>query len=143
MIVLLTWMMVGASEVEINKADLKLLQGTWQLHSQEHGGKKSPMKEVASITLEVKEAQFTVRDGLEVKEDAAVQVLRSKSKPASIDIKITAGPDLDKIIKGIWKLERDNLIICLAEPGKERPKEFAGKEGTGHTLLGFTRAKPK
>lgn len=125
----------------VDKEALKNLQGNWQLTSQEHGGKKSEAKEIANITLEVKGAKFIIRDGVDVKEDASVETLNAKAKTATIDVKITAGPDLDKVIKGIWKLEKDALTICIAEPSKDRPKEFAAKEGTGHTVFVFRNLK--
>jgi uncharacterized protein (TIGR03067 family) len=130
-----------AAPAGVDKDALAKLQGTWQLTSQEHGGKKSDAKEIAAITLEVKGAKFTIRDGVDVKEDASVEALDSKAKPTTIDVKITAGPDLDKVVKGLWKRDGDALTICVAEPGKERPKEFAAKEGTGHTLFVFRLPK--
>ena len=86
-------------------------------------------------------ARFTTRDGADVKEDAELTLLDAKAKPAALDLKIAAGPDVGKVVKAIWKLEGDTLTVCTAEPGKERPKEFKGAEGTGHTLLVFQRAK--
>jgi uncharacterized protein (TIGR03067 family) len=119
----------------------KKLQGTWRLTAQEHGGKKSTAKEIANLTLEVSKSRFTSRDGDDVKEEAELSRLDSSAKPAELDLKITAGPDRDKVVKGVWKLDRDELTVCIAEPGRERPKEFKGAEGTGHTLLVFRRAK--
>jgi uncharacterized protein (TIGR03067 family) len=78
---------------------------------------------------------------VEVKEDANLTRLDAKGKPAPLDLKIAAGPDLDKVVKGIWKLEGGTLTVCIAEPDRERPKAFAAKEGTGHTLLVFKKAK--
>jgi uncharacterized protein (TIGR03067 family) len=122
---------------------LKKLQGKWLLAGQEHGGKKTPAKEILTITLEVSKTNFTTREGSDVKEDASVVHLEGKGKPAAIDLKITAGPDLDKIVKGVWKLDGEGLTICIAEPGKDRPKAFAAREGTGHTLLTFRRPGAK
>jgi len=125
----------------IDEAALKKLQGSWQVTAQEHGGKRSPAKELASLTLEVARSRFTTRDGGDVKEDAEVVHLDARATPAAVDLKITAGPDRDKVIKGIWKLDGEELTVCIAEPGRERPKEFKGAEGMGQTLLAFKRAK--
>lgn len=127
--------------VAVDAAALKKLQGTWQLTGQEHGGKKAEMKDLADTTLEVNRTAFTSRDGIDIKEDSRVSRLDPRAKPAAIDLTIVAGPDIDKVVQGVWKLEGDTLTICVAEPGKERPKAFAGKEGTGHTLLVFRRAR--
>jgi len=125
----------------VDREELKRLQGTWGVTSQEHGGKKSDAKDIANLTVEVSGAKVTTRDGVDVKEDASVARLDGKAKPAELDLKITAGADLDKVVKGIWKLEGDTLTICIAEPDKERPKAFEAKEGTGHTLLVLRKAK--
>ena len=125
----------------VDEPGLKKLQGKWQLTGQEHGGKKAAAKEVAGITLEVSKAGFTTREGVDVKEDASVVHLDAKARPAALDLKITAGPDLDKVVKGVWKLEGETLTVCIAEPGKDRPKEFKASEGTGHTLLVFKKLK--
>jgi uncharacterized protein (TIGR03067 family) len=125
----------------IDEGALKKLQGKWQVTALEHGGKKSELKDIASLTLEVAKSRFTSRDGGDVKEDAEATLLDAGAKPAAIDLKITAGSDRDKVVKGVWKLNGDELTMCVAEPGRERPAEFKGAEGTGHTLLVFKRVK--
>lgn len=140
--VVLTCVSLAVSDAvpaKVDKTALKKLAGSWRLTAQEHGGKKSEKKEIATITLDVKEAKWTTRDGVEVKEESAVEVLDAKAKPAVIDLRITSGSDMDKTVKGIWKHDGDTLTVCVAEPNRERPKEFEGKEGSGHTLLVFTK----
>ncbi|MFO0880838.1 MAG: TIGR03067 domain-containing protein [Gemmataceae bacterium] len=131
--------LLTAAEGTIPTEALKPLQGKWQLIAQEHGGKKSPPAEVATITLEITGRKMVTREGIDVKEDSRIEKLDARAKPAALDVKITAGPDLDKIIKGIWKRDGERLVICIAEPGKERPTAFGAGEGTGHTLLTFSR----
>jgi uncharacterized protein (TIGR03067 family) len=130
-----------AAPAKVDQAALKKFEGSWKLTAQEHGGKKSEKKEIATITLDVKGAKWITRDGVEVKEEAAVEALDPKATPAAIDLRITSGSDADKTVRGIWKRDGDTLTVCVAEPNRERPKEFEGKEGSGHTLLVFTRAK--
>jgi hypothetical protein len=43
------------------------------------------------------------------------------------------------IQKGIWKVEGDRLMICLGEPGRGRPTEYAGASGSGQTLIVLVR----
>lgn len=133
--------LAGGDAAKVDKAELKKLQGVWALVAHEHGGKKSSNKEIANISLEVADGKFTTRDGVDVKEDASVELLEGKGKPATVELKIASGADIDKVVKGIWKLDGDTLTLCVAEPGQARPKEFQGAEGTGHTLLVFKKAK--
>jgi uncharacterized protein (TIGR03067 family) len=131
----------GDPAPRLDKAALNQFAGAWRLTAQEHGGKKSEKKEIAQVTLDVKGGKWTTRDGVEVKEECEVEALDAKAKPATIDLRITSGSDRDKTVKGIWKREGDTLTVCVAEPNRERPKAFEGQEGSGHTLLVFTRAK--
>ncbi len=119
------------------KAELNKLAGHWQVTQQEHGGKKVPAKKLAALAVDVAGDRMTTREGDEVKEEARIVRLDSKEKPAAIDLKA------DKVVQGIWKLDGDVLTICVAEPGKDRPREFAAKEGTGHTLLVLKKVKKK
>ena len=43
----------GAPKVEPDKEEMKKFQGKWIVTEHEHGGKKTPMKELANLTLEV------------------------------------------------------------------------------------------
>jgi uncharacterized protein (TIGR03067 family) len=125
----------------IDVTEQKKLQGKWAVASHEFGGKKTADKEVARWSMEVNGAKLAVREDLDVIEDAAITNLNPKTKPGSVDLKITAGPDLDKVVKGIYKLEGDTLTICIAEPDRDRPTAFAAREGTGHTLFVFRKRK--
>lgn len=124
----------------VDREALKGLQGKWAVASMEHGGKHSKPADLAALTLEIDGTRFTARDGVDTKEDAKVIALQARAKPATIDLQITAGTDLDKVIRGIWKRDGDALTVCVAEPAKERPKAFAAREGTGHTLFVFRRS---
>ena len=53
------------------------------------------------------------------------------TKPKSIDAKATAGPYKDKTLLGIYRIQGDEFTVCFAAPGKERPKDFTTKSGTG------------
>jgi uncharacterized protein (TIGR03067 family) len=131
------------AKVELDKAELKKLQGAWHITTQEHGGKKTSAKELFSLSMVVDGERMTTRDGPDLKEDAKIQLLNPKAKPAAIDLKIASGGDMNKVVKGIWKLQADTLTVCVAEPDKDRPSDFAAKEGTGHTLLVFKKIKKK
>lgn len=142
MLALILAVALAPADTAVDKDSLKKFQGTWQVAEHEHGGKKSPAKELANLTLEVTEAKAIVRDGIDLKEQNKITHLKT-GKPNEIDLQVVAGPDLDKVIKGIWKVDGDTLTVCIAEPSKDRPKTFEAKEGTGHSLMVFKPAKKK
>jgi uncharacterized protein (TIGR03067 family) len=65
----------------------------------------------------------------------------TSKKPSHIDVTPKAGKDKDKVFKGILILEDNQLKICLARPGDDRPTEASSKEGSGHILIVLEPAK--
>jgi uncharacterized protein (TIGR03067 family) len=133
----------NAPKPAVDKDDLKKLQGTWVVVESEHGGKKAPAKELAKLVVEVSGNKMTTREVGDLMEEASITSIDAKAKPAALDLKITSGSDNGKVVKAIYKLDRDTLTICVAEPGKDRPEAFSGKAGSGHTLLVFKKNAKK
>lgn len=50
--------------------------------------------------------------------------------PKEIDSQETEGPSKG-LTRGIYKYENGEFTVCFAAPGKDRPKEFTTKSGTG------------
>jgi uncharacterized protein (TIGR03067 family) len=123
-----------------DKEELKKLQGKWFVAEHEHGGKKTLAKELANLTLEVQGTKMITYENGEFKEGTSIIGLDPKAKPATLDLRVDKGDDAGKVVKAIWKRTADTLTICVAEPGKDRPKEFEGKKDTGHTLMVFKKA---
>jgi uncharacterized protein (TIGR03067 family) len=124
------------ADEDANKAELKKFQGTWQLVSAETDGKKAPKEKIEKVRVVIKGNKHTVSvDGKAVAKEISFAIDPSKKPKEVTD---TVG---DKQIKGIYELDGDTLKSCVAPVGKERPKEFSAKEGTGHTLRVFKRVK--
>src|SRR5262249_23661788 len=126
---------------EVDAAELKKFAGSWTVTGHEHGGAKTPAKKLASLALTIDGAKTTFKDGDEVREASKVVALDPSAKPATLDFEITSGDDKGKVVTAIYKFDGDKLTVCFAEPGKDRPKGFAGQSGTGHTLLQLARKK--
>jgi uncharacterized protein (TIGR03067 family) len=62
--------------------------------------------------------------------------------PKTTDDTINEGEDKGRQIHGIYQLDGDTLVSCVAKAGQERPKEFASAEGSGHTLRVFMKVSP-
>lgn len=117
--------------------ELKKFDGTWQLVSATKDGKETPEETVKKIRVIIKDGKHTVQFGDEtIAKEIAVTIDPKKNPKTTVDML----PD-GKTIKGIYKLEGDMLTSCVAEIGKDHPKEFAAKPGTGHTLRVFKRVK--
>jgi uncharacterized protein (TIGR03067 family) len=127
----------------LTKEQLKLfkeLQGEWLVVSQTSGGQKIP-----SETLKNKDLRFEISHGNEIRigtvsilaQDFAARktFMVRPGSPNQFDL-ITFDVDGDaKQSPGIYKLNDDELTICLALPGAERPRRFETPEGSKHTVL--------
>jgi uncharacterized protein (TIGR03067 family) len=139
----LTGFITGAKDKDLESSDL---QGTWNLVYQESGGKKLPNEKAAEkfhgkMVFEGSEIRYTVElPGFDFKFSYQ---LYSNQQPKGIDLKVTETPDskgIETTMKGIYRLEGDNLKICY-NPAK-RPTEFAAAEGSKNVLIVLKKASP-
>jgi uncharacterized protein (TIGR03067 family) len=121
--------------------ELKKLEGIWKIESLQDSGKEASREETQRITLEIKGTTLSARAGDRSAGKGTVKLDPSKT-PKAIDLTPEEGPEKGKTGLGIYQLEGDTLKICIAEPGKERPKEFVSKPGTQTTLMVLKRVKP-
>jgi uncharacterized protein (TIGR03067 family) len=128
--------------VDVTAQDKKKLQGTWTVAAHTANGKALPAKALAGWRLTVAGDKMTTRDGSELLDEATCR-LDASVKPRAVDLRLTAGPDKGKLVLGIYKLEGDTLTVCVAEPDRPRPTEFASRAGSGHMLFVFKRVKKK
>ena len=120
------------------KAELARHQGTWRASTSVYDGQDGPAEIVRSITRTVeKDHVVWKRDG---KSFAGTRIELDPSRdPKTIDVIPDGGKDRGERVLGIYKLEKDTLTICMAEPGQPRPREFKAEKGSGHTLRTFIR----
>ena len=126
---------------EAIKKDREKIAGVWTVTLREMNGAKVEEEELKKIlvtfkadgTLEVRREGEKVVDG--------VSKIDPTKKPKEIDITVRTPDGSERSVKGIYEIEGDNLRICTAGPGPDRPKEFTGKEGSGNTLMVYKRKK--
>jgi len=124
------------------KDELKRHEGTWSVTSSIYDGQPASEDLVRSIKRIV-EGDHAVweRDG---KRFAGTTIeLDPAREPKSIDVIPDGGRNRGERVLGIYKLDGDKLTICMADPGKPRPKAFQADKGSGCTLRTFTREKPR
>lgn len=119
------------------QAELKQLEGSWQLVSSVKDGKEAPDEVVKSIRLVIKDSKHTVYRGDDfVVKEIPFKLDLSQDPKRSVDTL----PD-GKQIKAIYKIEDDTLTSCSAGVDKDFPKEFSGAEGLDQTLRVLKRIK--
>jgi uncharacterized protein (TIGR03067 family) len=104
-----------------------------------HDGKETPADKLKPIRLIVEGANYRFENG-EFHETGTYRFDPSQ-EPKALDIVVGAGPDKDKVYLVIYKVERDELTICLESENKRRPTEFTGAVGTGCVLEVWKREK--
>jgi uncharacterized protein (TIGR03067 family) len=123
--------------------ELKKFQGTWVLASGERDGEKLPDEHVkkSKITWEGKRVSLLTPHQSREMIRAEVALDPGKS-PKRMEWVRDAGPGKGMTMHAIYEfLDADRYRVCFAPPGKDRPKEFATRPGSGHTLHVWKRAK--
>jgi len=129
-------LLAGAALAQDAASDLKKMAGTWKTVVQEAFGKPTPKDEIEKTAgrLIVKGDSYEVYFGKKSIDKGTIKLDASKT-PREIDVKTQN----DEIMKGIYKIEKDEMTVCFGQPGIERPKEFKTKEG--QILIGYKRIK--
>ena len=121
-------------------ADATQLNGTWLLVRGEQDGKPLREDAIQGIKMVIDGDKHTLIVGGD--RMVSTHHLDPTTKPKSIDAKATGGPYKDKTLLGIYRLEGDEFTVCFAAPGRDRPKDFTTKSGTGTFVHVWKRQKP-
>ena len=123
------------------KKEMKKLEGTWATVSIEAAGQKvTDEDKIKTRKLTTKGDKYMLKVGDETVQ-GTIEINPTK-KPKTIDVKPDSGSNKGKTLLGIYELDGDNLKICLAAPGKERPTAFATASENGQQLVVYKREKP-
>jgi uncharacterized protein (TIGR03067 family) len=112
------------------------LEGTWLATGGSNDGKTIPAKELDKImlTIVIKDGKYSINvQGKEV--EAGSYKADPAKKPPTLDISVESGKDKGDKQLGIYKLDDDNLIVAVANPGKDRPKNLEGGPDVNVTIL--------
>lgn len=120
------------------KNDIQKLQGTWLAMSMETNGKLTPQDELKKIKLTVKGTDYHFQNG-DFSERGSYKFDVSKN-PKQLDIVVGEGKDKGKIYPVIYKIDGDELVICLDPANKRRPTELTGIGGSGQVLEVWRRS---
>ena len=95
------------------------LKGKWEVTAAKFNG--SEMATLKGRTLVFDETEFSTYDG-ETRGSTLAYTLNPKADPKKIDVEQGAG---GKKALGIYKVDKDELTICYAEPDADRPRAVA------------------
>ena len=129
----------GDKEAAIQE-EVGRFEGSWRFDSMEAEGKAVPVDGFKGIRLVLKGDRFTM-----VEPNATYRGtyrVDPTSRPKTIDVMFTEGPEKGKSSCGIYELDGDTYKVCIGLTGKPRPTEFASKPGSGHVLEVLKRDKP-
>ena len=113
------------------------LAGTWEAVEYKAMGQAMPAETTKNTRLVIAGNKFTITV---VQGDAREFTFKldPTKKPATIDLTALNGPYKDKVAKGIYRLEKDTLTLCLpAKAGDrdQRPSEFTSDKESGTLLI--------
>jgi uncharacterized protein (TIGR03067 family) len=121
--------------------ELAKLDGTWVASSVEIGGNKIPDEELKKFPgrLTIKGGKWTLKAG--DRDQTGTFTADAAKKPAQMDVKPSDGPNAGKTIQAIYQLDGDNMKVCYAPVGKDRPTAFDTKDKAGYALIVYKREK--
>jgi uncharacterized protein (TIGR03067 family) len=141
LMVLVVALPVAADEpAEANKKDRERMQGDWVAASRVIDGTKLSDDESQSIFRTVKDDGYTMYL-FDKPLGKGTFTIDATKKPKTIDARpAEAAKDAPPLL-GIYEIDGDTFRACFAQPGKERPKDFECKAGSGHSLTVWKREK--
>jgi len=118
------------------KKDPPSLVGSWEIESVVKGGKAGDENDKGSLDFTA-DGKATLKE--RGREMPATYTSDPKKSPAELDLTIDGG-GMQVTMKGIWKIEKDTMTLCLSFMG-ERPKTFEAPDMPMTVLLTLKRVK--
>ena len=109
------------------------LHGRWQVIRMRAGGRELPVGR-GRVLIFGDGVFHAVQDGRPV--GALAYAVDPTARPRHIDL---ARPGSDRLALGLYARFGDRLVICYAEPGRERPTTFVSERGDTAIILVLER----
>lgn len=118
---------------------LRAIEGEWTLVFAVRDGQPLGADFVATGRRTLRDGVTTVRFRNQVFMQGTTRIDTTCS-PHAIDYVLTGPPGRGKRQLGVWELDGEQLRICVAPPGRERPADFTTRLGDDRTLTVWRRA---
>ena len=119
--------------------DATKIQGSWKPAKAELAGQPMADEILKTISLKMDNGKYEVFVGEHP--DRGTYSVDSSTKPKSITITGTEGPNQGKTFPAIYELKGDRLRICYDLSGAKRPDKFKSDAGTKLYLVTYTQKK--
>jgi uncharacterized protein (TIGR03067 family) len=119
--------------------DAKAIQGNWKPVKAELAGQPMTDAVLKSISLKLENGKYEVFVGAHP--DRGTYTIDADTKPKSMSVTGTEGPNIGKTFPAIYELNGDTLRICYDLSGAKRPTEFKSVAGTKLYLVTYNRKK--
>jgi uncharacterized protein (TIGR03067 family) len=129
-----------AAPKDPSQKDLDLMQGDWQAVSMVVDGTTLPPDDAGAYFRTVKKDQYTIFRYDKPISKGTLRLDPTKS-PKTFDARIAGPGGKELVALGIYEIDKDNLKVCTARPGKERPKAFESPAGSELSLSVWVREK--
>jgi uncharacterized protein (TIGR03067 family) len=132
-----------APKEDAANADAAKLQGTWQVTKfVDHSEKAAPADEIKDMTFVFKGDGLWIRKDKDHAGHEMKYTLDPSTKPKSIDIDMGLPP----VTEGIYKLDGDELTICVIGGSRTglvptRPSEFKASNPNKYSLFVLKKVK--
>ncbi len=123
---------------------LRALEGIWAFARLEIGGSAIPPINLESSRVLIDGDRFRTESPEATYE--GVFNINVEAQPHEIDVEFVEGPEAGNWNFGIFRLNGDELELCIDINGKSRPTEFCTSPGTGHayeTLKRSSHSRPE
>jgi uncharacterized protein (TIGR03067 family) len=119
----------GQDKKDDGNRDLDRLRGTWKVVSIIQNGREVPNASDNSISFDAQNVTIKEKNG----QSKGTCTLDAAKEPKHIDL--IPDNDKGKKVQAIYSLKGDELKLCLAAPGRDRPTKFESKPGSRYRLV--------
>ena len=124
------------------KKELKKFTGKWSIVSMIRNGNEIDAEQLGQLrVIYTEDGKFSVKADTFEYASGAIK-LDPTTKPKSLEMTFKPNDGDEQTFFGIYEIDDKEYRVCHNKNGdKELPKEFASKEGSGHSLSVMKRDK--